>query len=181
MNDLDRFETVLLDRLREVVAEQAATSGPARRPRRSRRVLLAAAAAGALGVVLLPGLVADPAYSVQEGNDGRIEVTVHRMDDGDGLEALLREHGVASDVTFLPPGYECAPGRYPPTSRRGQQLSIGADEFTVTLAPGTVRDGEIFVVSASVVPQPHGVSASVEFDVTPGPVQPCRPQPAANS
>jgi hypothetical protein len=180
VSDLDRFETVLLDRLREVVAEQATTSGPARRPRRRRRVLLVAAAATALGVVLLPGLVADPAYSVQEGNDGRIEVTVHRMDDGDGLEALLREHGVASDVTFLPPGYECAPGRYPPTSRRGQMLSVGTDRFTVTLAPGTVRAGEIFVVSASVSRTRTGVGAIVEFDVTPGPVRPCRPRPAAN-
>ena len=171
--DLDPFETALLARLRDVVVEHA--DRPVVRPRARRGVALrvAAVAAVALGAVTVPGLLASPAYSVNEGNDGTIRVEVRRLDDADGLRRALADHGVRADVTFLPDGRQCADGRYRPVDRRGLMTTIGADRFAVTLAPGAVRDGETFVVAASVVPLPDGVRAWVDFGVTAGPVRPC--------
>lgn len=175
---LDPFETALLARLRDVVAEGAAQPAPAR-PRITRRTgrLLAAAAALAAGAVAAPGLLASPAYSVNEGNGGRITVSVERFDDADGLRDALAQHGIRADVTFLADGLQCAGGRYAALDRRDMMLSVGSDRFTVTLGPGTVRDGETFVVSASVVPLPNGVRAAVDFGVAAGPVAPCSPVP----
>ena len=147
---LDSFETALLTRLREHVVEQ-----PAPRPRSSRsRTLLgsvATVAAGAVAVTVVPGLGTAPAYSVQEGNAGTISVEVNRLEDARGLEAALAEHGVTAVVTYVPAGQQCADGRYTPVSRplSGLQLSIGSDRLRVTLPPGTVRDGETFVMAVS--------------------------------
>jgi hypothetical protein len=175
---LDPFETALLARLRDVVAEGAAEPVAARRRRRTTLRLLAAAAGLAVGAVAVPGLLANPAYSVSEGNDGRVKVSVHRLDDAAGLREALAAYGIRADVTFLADGLECAPGRYVPVERRGMLVSVGSDRFSVTLAPGTVRDGETFVIAASVVPLGNGVRAWVDFGVTSGPVTACREVPA---
>jgi len=192
---LDSFETALLTRLREHVVEQ-----PVARPRFSRpRMLLGAAAtltAAAAMVVVVPGLGSTPAYSVQEGNSGIITVQVHRLEDAEGLEAELAEHGVESDITYLPDRQECAPGRYTPVDRSlsGMSVTMGAELLQVTLPPGTVRDGETFVmaVSGKVVPSPasepaqegvtntDGFSGWTDFDVTEGPVRPCRTVPSSD-
>jgi hypothetical protein len=178
--DLDPFETALLARLRDVVVERAdRLPAPApRRPARTRRRLVAAVVAATAGAVALPGLLASPAYSVNEGNDGRIHVRVNRLDDAAGLRRALAEHGVAADVTFLTEGRQCAEGRYLPVDRRGLMIEVGEDRFAVTLEPGAVRDGETFVVAASVVPLPDGVRAWTDFGVTAGPVAACTPVPA---
>ena len=185
---LDSFETALLDRLLEHVDQQRAA-----RPRWSRpRLLVAAAAtvaAAAAAVVVVPGLGSTTAYSVQEGNSGTITVKVERLEDAEGLEAELAKHGVAADITYLPDQQECAPGRYTPVDRRlsGMGVTIGAHVLEVTLPPGTVRDGETFVmaVSGAVIPPSSsgpsedgivdegGFSSWTDFDVTAGPVPPC--------
>lgn len=185
---LDSFETVLLAQLRDHVDEQSV-----QRPRFSRtRLMLGAAttvvAAAAL-VLVVPGLGSTTAYSVQEGNSGTITVEVQRLEDAEGLEAELAEHGVVADITYVPDGQECAPGRYTPVDRRlsGMGLTMGSDRLEVTLPPGTVRDGETFVMAVSgeaIPPSPTepsqggitdmgGFSGWADFDVTAGPVQPC--------
>jgi len=188
---LDSFETALLTRLREHVDQQ-----PAVRPRLSRpRLLLGAAAtvaAAAAMVVVVPGLGTPTAYSVQEGNSGTITVEVRRLEDAKGLEAELAKYGVTADITYVPDHQICAPGRYMPVHRKhsGMQVEIGAQQLKVTLPPGTVRDGETFVmaVSGEVIPpstEPSqdgvrddgGFSGWTEFDVTAGPVQPCKVVP----
>lgn len=189
---LDSFETALLTRLREHVDQQ-----PAVRPRLSRpRLLLGAAATVAAAVamvVVVPGLGTTTAYSVQEGNSGTITVEVRRLEDAKGLEAELAKYGVTADVTYVPDHQMwCAPGRYTPVDRKlsGMQVEMGAQLLKVTLPPGTVRDGEIFVMAVfgeviptSTEPSQDGVrddggfSGLTEFDVTAGPVQPCKVVP----
>ncbi len=185
---LDSFESALLTRLREHVDQQATT-----RPRPSRRRLLLAAAgtvaAAAAMLVVVPGLGSTAAYSVQEGNSGTLTVEVHRLEDAEGLEAELARHGVAADITYLPDRQECAPGRYPPVDRSlpGMQVSMGSELLRVTLPPGTVRDGDTFVMAVSgeaiaatsSEPSQDGVidmggfSGWADFNVTAGPVGPC--------
>jgi hypothetical protein len=106
---LDRFETALLDELRAHVATRPATDTPTplapRRTRRRRWVagLAAAAAAATAYVVVSPGGPAvSPAYAVSENADGDVVVTIHRLEDSDGLERALREHGIDAEVSFDP-------------------------------------------------------------------------------
>ena len=179
---LDSFETALLTSLREDVEHQTTV-----RPRLSRPGLflgLAAAAAAAM-IVVVPGLGTTAAYSVQEGNSGTITVEVQRLEDADGLEAELSKYGVTADITYLSDRQECAPRRYTPVDRSlsGMQVSMGSDLLRVTLPPGTVRDGETFVmaVSGDSVVDRGGFTGWSDFDVTAGPVQPCSVVPAPPS
>lgn len=188
---LDSFETALLTRLQEHVDQQ-----PEARPRFSRpRLLLGAAAtaaAAAVMVVVIPGLGTTTAYSVQQGNSGTITVEVNRLEDAEGLEAELARVGVKADITYLPDKQECAPGRYTPVNRTlsGMRVAMGADLLRVTLPPGTVRDGETFVmaVSGQAIPPSSeqsqdgvtdmgGFGGWTDFNVTAGPIQPCRVAP----
>ena len=190
---LDSFETALLTRLREHVDQQSTV-----RPRFSRpRLLLGAAAtvaAAAAMVVVVPGLGSTTAYSVQEGNSGTITVEVQRLEDAEGLEAELAKYGVNADITYVPDRQECAPGRYTPVDRSlsGMGVTMGSPRLEVTLPPGTVRDGETFVmaVSGEAIPpsssEPSqdgiidmgGFSGWTDFNVTAGPVQPCTVVPS---
>ncbi len=191
---LDSFETALLTRLRGHVGQQPAAS---HRPSRPRLVLAAIAtvAAAVAMVVVVPGLGPTAAYSVQEGNSGTITVEVRRLEDARGLEAELAKYGVEADVTYLTDRQECVPGRYTPVPRRlsGLTVSIGSRLLRVTLPPGTVRDGEVFVMAvsggavapSSSEPSQDGVSdlggfaSWADFDVTAAPVPPCRPVPGS--
>lgn len=185
---LDSFETALLTRLREHVDQRATIPVPTSR---RRRVLLGAAAVAAAATalaVVLPELGTEAAYSVQEGNSGTIIVEVQRPEDAAGLESALAGYGIKADITYVPQSQECAPGRYTPVDRRlsGMQIEIGAQRLRVTLPPGTVRDGETFVMAVSgeataPLSEPdedgiwtmEGFRGWTDFDVTAGPVQPC--------
>jgi hypothetical protein len=189
---LDSFETALLTRLREHVDQQPAVRPGFSRPRLLLGTAATVAAAGAM-VVVVPGLGTTAAYSVQEGNSGTITVEVQRFEDAEGLEAELAKFGVNADITYVPDSQECASGRYTPVDRSlsGMVVSMGSP-LQVTLPPGTVRDGETFVmaVSGEAIPpsssEPSqdgitdmgGFSGWTDFDVTAGPVQPCRVVPS---
>lgn len=188
---LDPFETRLLAELRR---EVVASSTPA--PRRTRRPLAVAAGVAAtavVGVLLVPGLGTTPAYSVQEGNAGEVEVEVNRPEDAAGLERALAEHGIAADITYLPEMQTCAPGRFTEVEREvGMSLSIGEDLVRVTLPRGAVRDGETFVMVLSVEAMTEneleeigkreghraldGTHSSVSAEVASGAVGPCEPR-----
>lgn len=193
--ELDTFETRLLAELRrEVAAAPATEAAPAPVRTRRRALALAAgiAAATVVGVVLVPGLGTSPAYSVQEGNAGEIEVEITRPEDAAGLERALEDHGIAADITYLPDLQQCAEGRFTEVAREvGLSLSIGEDLVRVTLPPGAVREGETFVMTMSVLPSTEaelvGVDeeevvrtfevtrSSVSAEVASGPIGPCTP------
>ncbi|RYC12902.1 hypothetical protein [Nocardioides zhouii] len=190
---LDPFETRLLSELRQEVV--ASTASAPRRTRRSLAVAAGVAATALVGALLVPGLGSTPAYSVQEGNAGEIEVEIHRPEDAAGLERALAEHGITANVTYLPGRSTCADGRYQPVDRRVDlRLSIGQELVRVTLPPGSVGDGETFVMAWSVdaltsadldemptedrVTNLGGFASSVVADVTTGPIAACEVIPA---
>ena len=197
--DLDTFESRLLVGLRREVATAPAATEDAPTPRRTRRRALAVAAGIAatavVGVVLVPGLGTTPAYSVQEGNAGTIEVQINRPQDAAGLERAIEEHGIAADITYRSDLQECAPGRYVEVDREvGMSLQIGQEMVKVTLPPGAVRDGETFVMVLSVEAMTQdelsdmeeregqhvveGTKSSVTAEVAAGPVGACEVVPA---
>ncbi|GAB4064988.1 hypothetical protein GCM10028777_13160 [Angustibacter speluncae] len=149
---------------------------------RSRRPVLALASvagfAAAALVVATAWVVArpTPAYAVSGGNGEEVTVTVSRLEGAAALEAALDERGIRADVTYLPDGQACQPGRHDDTGA-DLSLSVGPDFFEVRIPPGAVGDGETFVLSAAAtsLDDGTGVSAIVDFAIARGPVPACVP------
>lgn len=104
---LDSFERDLLTELRSVVTERAAAAAPRTAPpSRRRRPLQAASAVGALvaaaGAAVLAG--GSPAFAVDTTDDGSVVVTINELDDADGLEEALADHGVRAEVDYAGDG-----------------------------------------------------------------------------
>lgn len=120
-----RFEDRLLDELKAVaVADraQAATPVPVRTRITSGRRRLAyglaasavvATSVGIAGPALLGGKNAQAAaFTVVQQPDGGIRFAIHEFRDPQGLEARLRQLGANVKVDYLPPGKNCAKGRF---------------------------------------------------------------------
>jgi len=179
--ELDSFETALLAELHEEVRTTA--SAPVevraqwRQPhawQRKRWLAVAATAAAALIIATQVGLGPTPAYAVTGRNNGEVVVRVNRLEGADGLERALRKHGIPADITYLPFGKECAPGRYPERRTPGMMLSVSADWFEVTIPPDAVGKDDTFVLSAAVVPIPDGFRATTDVGIAQGSVGPCQ-------
>ena len=105
---LDPFETALLAELRREVAEHPAPApAPRRPPRRRLKVAAAGAVATAAATVVAVGLTgggptASPAFAVDANPDGSVNIVIHELDDADGLEAALADHGIDATVHFVP-------------------------------------------------------------------------------
>ena len=96
---LDHFEQSLLTDLRGHVAERAVAAVPV--------------GAGAAATAALFALSPTAAYAVTESG-GEVVVTITRLDDADGLERALAEHGITADVDYsatLPDSPPGGPGR----------------------------------------------------------------------
>ena len=185
--ELDVFEERLLAELKAMVDEQAPVASPASGvralPRRnghsdrtSRLWYLPTAGAAAVAVAIAlvaTGARPEPAYAVSGGNGEEVTVTVTRLEGAEALESALRARGIPADITYLPTGKACQPGRYARIDTPGLMLSVGADLFEVTIPPGAVGEGDTFVLSAAVTPIDRGVRASVHFAVARGAVAPC--------
>ena len=115
-----------------------------------------------------------PAYAVSGRSNGEVKVRVTRLEGAEGLVRALGARGIAADVTYLAAGTQCAPGRYAPVRTPGLMLAVGSDWFEVTIPRNAVGKDDTFVLSASIVPIPHGFRASVDFDIAEGVVAPCR-------
>lgn len=154
---LDSFESALLSELRDVVTERSASQ-----PRRRKPLLVAAAAAAtvaaSVGAVVF-GLgtggpaPASAAYSVSAEDDGDIVVKIRRLDDAEGLERALAEHGITAKVSYGGDTDACA------------QFPVEDDE-----GPCSVPDGE-----SSAVPDESGPSteATPMPDPGAGGIDPC--------
>lgn len=105
---LDGFETALLSELREHVTSRR----PAPAPRRRRRIVAAGSALGAAVAITAGGLALrpDPAFAISPQADGDIVVTIHSLDDADGLERALRAQGIDADVDYSTDVPEPPPG-----------------------------------------------------------------------
>lgn len=182
--DLDSFETALLAELQEELRKSASPAplaapapwGHPRAPHRKRWVAVAAAVTVAATLVIateVPGIGPTPAYAVTGRNNGEVIVQVNRLEGAEGLEQALRRHGIATDITYLPSGKTCAPARYTQRRTPGMMLGVALNWFEVTIPPGAVGKDDTFVLSAAVVPIPHGFQATTEFGIAQGPVKPC--------
>jgi hypothetical protein len=104
---LDHFEGALLQELKFVVTERAATGAAtplASRHTKARtgwRVAVAAAAAAAVAVTAQLGFGgASPAFAVSTESDGDVVVVIKRLEDAEGLEAALAAKGIQANVTY---------------------------------------------------------------------------------
>ncbi|HWM74424.1 MAG TPA: hypothetical protein VNQ53_11820 [Nocardioides sp.] len=111
--ELDSFESALLTELRAHVADRPVpdtVTEPTRSRPHYRRwaagLAVAAAAATAFVVGSAGGPATSPAYAVAQEADGDVVVTIHRLEDSEGLEAALHEKGIDAEVSFeeWPPG-----------------------------------------------------------------------------
>lgn len=98
------FEDRLLDRLRLVVAANAAPPQPrARQPRRRHWPLaaagLAAAGVAAAFVIVIPGGT-QAAYAIDSQPDGTVTVQIASLSDAAGLQAALRDRGIPAIVDY---------------------------------------------------------------------------------
>ncbi|HEY0185962.1 MAG TPA: hypothetical protein VGC67_00600 [Cellulomonas sp.] len=198
MDPLDTFETRLLAELRTVVDQGRPVAPPtvvpsadaaptaARRPRRTVWAVGVAAAAVTAGAVLVvPTVLADPAWAVTGTATGEVDITVDRIEDAAGLERALAATGITADVTFVPDGGQCAEGRYTELDATGTTLSIGSDHsFRITLPDGTVPADGTLVIAASWLAEPDSTTTDgttttdgfrvwVDVGVTTGPVGAC--------
>ncbi len=107
-DQLDSFETALLAELRREVAQRPApTPAPRRHPRRRLKIAVAGAVATAAATVAAVGLTgggptASPAFAVEGNPDGSVDIAILRLDDAEGLEAALADHGIDATVHFVP-------------------------------------------------------------------------------
>ncbi|GAB3170690.1 hypothetical protein GCM10027059_37500 [Myceligenerans halotolerans] len=94
---LDTYEQSLLTELRRHVAERS----PAPDRRRAGRRWWIAAPVGAAGAAAAAffALAPSAAYAVTEEH-GDLVVLVHRLDDAEGLEQALAEHGITAEVEY---------------------------------------------------------------------------------
>jgi len=102
-SEFDSFDRALLTELRQVAAEPAAA--PVRRTRKRWAYVGTGVAAAAVTVFGLTSLGSPAAYAVDETGDGDIVITIHELDDADGLERALADHGIEADVDYQSDGF----------------------------------------------------------------------------
>ncbi len=98
---LDSFDLALLHALRQEVGARSRTSE--RRPGRRRGLAAAGVAAAAAAAFAVTSLGAPAAaFAVDQSSAGDIAVTLHRLDDADGLEQALAAKGITANVHYRP-------------------------------------------------------------------------------
>jgi hypothetical protein len=102
--ELDSFDRALLTELRLIAAEGA--PAPVRRTRKRWAYAGTGVAAAAVTAFGLTTLGSPSAYAVDEQGDGDIVITIHELDDADGLEQALAEHGIEADVDYRSDGLQ---------------------------------------------------------------------------
>lgn len=178
--DLDSFEAQLLRELRHTVAgrsqsQRSQTLQPGRRARRRIATLSLTAAATVAVAILIPAGHTSPAYAVQNGPNGTIEVQVNKLEDAPELQQALAAHGVKADVQFLGDNMKCQPGRYqdaPSVPDSSTRFTLGQG-ISIVLDRRDLAHDDTVVIAASRIP--NGMYA--EVGIAEGPVQPCHPIP----
>lgn len=166
---MNTFEQSLLTELREHVATRTRRPVRSARSRRWRWAALPAAAAAAVTAVVVAMWGPSPAYAVDESGDD-VVVTVYRLDDAEGLEQALRDHGVDAEVDYDPDAVEPVEGSEGGTLDSGTgpeqgterhqetdstadgpvdgsapkiETSLSEDAFTLRLDRDAIPDGQV--------------------------------------
>ncbi|WP_157594553.1 hypothetical protein [Streptosporangium amethystogenes] len=101
--------------------------GPDRRFLSLSAAVAGAAAAATVALTLFVG-AGTPAYAVDKGADGSVEVRINEFRDPGELQAELAGAGVRAVVDYLPAGQTCRPSRGEPAGAGGQmQVGIGKE------------------------------------------------------
>jgi hypothetical protein len=190
-NNLAPYEQRLLTELRGVVAEQAATApAPARarlaRPRRRVAIGLGLAAAlavaGAVGAPVFLGAGDQPAYAAEREPDGSIRILIREYKDAKGLQARLRQLGVAAVVDYVPNGKQCrepratyVPGDDMPPGLLTSLPPEDGEETSMRLHPELIKAGQTFVFTTTIVGDMDDDEwgAVAHIGLATGPVGPC--------
>jgi hypothetical protein len=101
-DEFDSFDRALLTELRQVAAERA--TAPVRRTRKRWALAGTGVAAAAVTAFGLTTLGSPSAYAVDETGGGDIVITIHELDDADGLEQALADHGIEAEVDYQADG-----------------------------------------------------------------------------
>ena len=135
---LDSFDLALLQALRQEVITRPRTSHHRSARRRGLAGAGVAAAVVTFAAVTLGGPAA--AFAVDQSSAGDITVTLHRLDDADGLENALAAKGITANVDYrptttgeVPPAVEL--GEAPDSPMQGGPAS-GSASATATLQGG---------------------------------------------
>ncbi|WP_433367816.1 hypothetical protein [Streptosporangium sp. CA-115845] len=126
---LSALKTEITTRMAE---EDMAVRTPVRRGPNRRLLGLSAAATGAaaaatVALTLFVG-AGTPAYAVDKGADGSVEVRINEFRDPGELQAELADAGVRAVVDYLPAGQTCQQSRGEQAGAGGQiQVSIGKE------------------------------------------------------
>ncbi|MEV4379308.1 hypothetical protein [Streptosporangium sp. NPDC049644] len=131
------FEERLLSALKEEITTRRAEENmtvrtPVRHVPNRRFLGLSAAVAGVAaattGTLILFGGAGTPAYAVDRGADGSVEVRINEFRDPGELQAELADAGVRAVVDYLPDGQTCRPSRGEPAGAGGQmRVGVGED------------------------------------------------------
>ncbi|MEO3889578.1 hypothetical protein [Nonomuraea sp. B5E05] len=173
--------------LMDLKTEIAARADRRRRLTRTRSVLGVAgmAAVAAVALPLLTG-TGTPAYAVSTNTDGTISVQINEFRDADKLEGDLKEVGVRADVSYVPIGKQCEPGRGAVVGGE----PAGIEEFRksvsykaarvrtggVDIDPRYVAQGQTLVMEFAENKEGSGepnITARFKAQVIAGPVKPC--------
>ncbi len=119
-SEFDSFDRALLTELRQVAAEPAAA--PVRRTRKRWAYVGTGVAAAAVTAFGLTSLGSPAAYAVDETGDGDIVITIHELDDADGLEQALADHGIEADVDYQSDSFGPGMASTPPDVPDGEEI-----------------------------------------------------------
>lgn len=184
------YEERLLIELRDVVTEHTTPSRTrAARPRLSLTVGLGAAAALAVAAgIVAPAILGagdGPAYAAERNPDGSIRIFIREYRDAKGLQARLRQLGVAAVVEYVPNGKQCREPRatYVPADQVPRGLITlphegGGEGFRGAhwnLHPDLIGPGRTFVYTTTIIGDPNDDewSATASFQLATGPVSAC--------
>jgi hypothetical protein len=168
-------------RLLEDLKAHIETRTPQRIPRRRARLVAAGAAAGAAitaGVLVLPGVLAGPAYAVERAPDGAIRISIREYRDPDGLERKLRGFGVDAVIDYLPSGKQCREPRatYAPNEPdllTGDAVPAGDEKAVWLLHPDKIRAGQTLVYTVWLYERGDDSASSGRWQIATGAVAPC--------
>lgn len=182
---LDSFEKALLAELRETVqSHRHAPAGDTSRrvmgrswPRRALALAAGGAAAAAVVTTWQLSTPEAPAYAITHRDDRSISFVLNDPAAVEDLEEDLAARGVATDITVLPIGQVCAPGRFEPGAVPANQYA-GPDGATIPA--DLLTPGQTLVIEYSGSPadlKPDGGTIATSLTITDGPVAPCDPTP----
>lgn len=153
------FEERLLSRLQAAVAERGADEAESGRVRALRRRAPRLALGGAVAAAAVTaGLIVSGggdrtsvAYAVEPQDGGGVNIEIYSLSDPSGLEGVLEEAGIPSQVNYLPAGMTCREPHFQPSTVTTPQPNGGLAPFGIidmggpgptTIGIGNLQPGE---------------------------------------